>query len=170
MRPNMRLFALAIGGLLGCTSPEQRQAARAVVERSAVSAESAAAARARSLPATGKWDEARLVERLVSAGLAPQAIVAAPGEAYWGVPAIRIRLGNATLEAHVYSDSLARSRVTDGLDSLTIAPKGIEGRYSAPHLLITNNNLAVVLIGGSERHQERVSNALTAGLPSFDIR
>ena len=165
MGPNMRHLALAIIGLVACTSPDERRAQRAAVERAAVSAESAKALVARALPATGMWDEARLVERLVSAGLAPQAIAGATGEAWWRVPVIAFRVGNATLRAYVYADSAARRRVTDALDTLSLAPHGTPGPYSLPHLLITNNNIAAVLIGGSERQQERVSNALMAGLP-----
>ena len=157
-------------GLASCTSPEERRAERAVVQRTAVSAESAKAAVARSLPATGQWDEPHLVERLVSAGLAPQAIAGARGEGWWRAPVRSYRVGNATLYVFLYTDSTARRRVTDGLDSLTIAPKGAVGSYMLPHLLITNNNLAAVLEGGSERQQERVSNALLAGLPPSDKR
>jgi len=166
----MRQFLLVFIGLAACTSPEERRAQRAAVERTAVSAESARAMVARSLPATGKWDEPHLVERLVSAGLAPQAIAGVKGEDYWRAAVLAYRVGNATLYAYVYPDSAARRQVTDALDTLTIAPKGATGPYPIPHLLITNNNLAAVLVGGSERHQERVSNALLAGLPSSDNR
>jgi hypothetical protein len=166
----MRQSLLVIIGLVSCTSPDERKAQRASVERSAVSAESATAVVARSLPVTGKWDEPHLVERLVSAGLAPQAVAGAKGEDYWRAPVLTYRVGSATLHAYVYPDSAARRKVTDALDTLTIAPHGAPGPYPIPRLLITNNNLAAVLVGGSERHQERVSNALLAGLPSSDKR
>ena len=135
-----------------------------------MSAESARAAVARSLPATGKWDEPHLVERLVSAGLAPQALAGGRGEDYWQVPVLQYRVGNATLHAYIYPDSAARRRITNGLDTLTAAPTGTAGPYPLPRLLISNNNLAAVLVGGTERHQERVSNALLAGLSSSEKR
>jgi hypothetical protein len=165
MRSNMRHLALVMIGLAGCTSPDERRAQRASVERTAVSAESVKAAVARSLPATGLWDEPHLVERLVSAGLAPQAVTGARGEEYWRVPVLSYHVGSATLYAYVYADSVARRRVTDGLDTLTLAPKGLASPYPLPRIPIFNNNLAAVLVGGSERQQERVSNALLAGLP-----
>lgn len=174
MRPNMRQLSLAIiglaAGLVSCASPEERRTQRAAVERSAVSAESAKAAVARSLATTGKWDELQLVERLVSAGLAPQGVVDAKGEDFWRTSVRSYRLGSATLHAYLYPDSLARRLVTDGLDSLAVAPRGVATSYPIPRLLITNNNLAAVLVGGSERHQERVANALMAGLSSSDKR
>jgi hypothetical protein len=82
------------------------------------------------------------------------------------VPPHGYRVGNATLHAFIYADSAARLRVTAALDSLTAAPRGTTSPYGLPRILIVNNNLAAVLVGGSERQQERVSLALTAGLPA----
>lgn len=141
------------------------QAARVVI-----AAESARAAMAASEPTTGKWDDPHLVERLVRSGLAPQALPREKGERYWGVPVSAYRLGSATLYAYIYTDSIARRRVTDGLDSLTGAPRGAPSPYPHPHVLVLNNNLAAVLVGGSERQQERVTLALTAGLPVSSVR
>lgn len=70
------------------------------------------------------------------------------------------------VHAYLNADSAARRPATGGLDSLHLAPKGVASPYPFPRLLIVQNNLAAVLIGGSERQQERVSLALTAGLPA----
>jgi PAS domain S-box-containing protein len=141
-----------------------------LVARSAIAAESAKAAAAAALPATSVWDEAHLVERLVQAGLAPQALAAEKAAAHWRVPVHAYRVGTATLHAFIYPDSVARHRVTDGLDSLTAAPKSVASPYPLPRLLILHNNLAAVLVGGTERQQERVSLAITAGLPGPNAR
>lgn len=161
---------LVIVLLASCTSAAEKRERDAAAARTAIAAESAKAAVAASEPATGKWDDGHLVERLVRSGLAPRALPRERGERYWGVPVLAYRVGSATLYAYVYADSTARRRVTDGLDSLAAAPKGTPSPYAAPHLLIVQNNLAAVLVGGSERQQERVSLALVAGLPVSTVR
>ena len=163
---NMRFRAVAVIGLAAsCASPADRKEREATVARTAVAAESAQAAIAATLPVTGRWDEPHLVERLVRAGLAPQAVAGERAEPYWGVPVVAFRVGRATLQAFIYPDSIARHRVTDGLDSTTSAPKGIASPYALPRILILQNNVAAVLVGGTEQQQERVSLALAAGLP-----
>jgi len=157
---------VVIAVLAGCASPAEKKERDATAARSAVATESAKAVVAAGLPATGKWDEAHLVERLVQSGLAPQAVPAEKSPRFWGVPVHAYRLGAATLYAFLYADSSARRRVTDALDSLSLAPRGSASPYPLPHLLIVQNNLAAVLVGGNERQQERVLLALTAGLPS----
>ena len=166
MQMNMRFAAVAAISLAAaCVAPVDRKGREATVARSAVAAESAEAAIAATLPVTGRWDEPHLVERLVRAGLAPQALAVEKAEAYWGVPVVAFRVGRATLHAFIYSDSIARHRVTDGLDSTAVAPKGIVSSYALPRLLILQDNLAAVLVGGTEQQQERVALALSAGLP-----
>ena len=150
--------------LTACTSPEQEKAQRAAAEQHAV--ESTAATAAQVAPtATGRWDAPQLVNRLVRAGLAPQAIAGEAPAAYWSAPALAYHVGAATLYAYIYADSLARRRITDGLDSLTLAPKGRAGSYAVPHTLIVQNNLAVVLVGANDRKLEQVALAIGAGLP-----
>lgn len=151
--------------LAACSSPAERRDREATAARAAVASESARAAAAAALPVTGKWDEPHLVERLVQSGLAPQAATE-KSPRYWGVPVHAYRLGSATLHAYLYPDSSARRRATAALDSLSIAPAGSPSPYPLPRLLIVQNNLAAVLVGGNERQQERVSLAITAGLPS----
>ena len=120
---------------------------------------------AATTPSTGKWDEAHLAERLVNSGLAPQALTGLKSANYWGVPLHGWRLGYDTLYAYIYPDSLARRRVTDGLDTLTLAPRGSKGPFGVIKVLVAQNNLAAVLVGGTERQQERVTLAIRAGLP-----
>jgi hypothetical protein len=115
--------------------------------------------------ATGLWDEPQLVNRLVRAGLAPQSIKGEAPVAYWNAPVLTYHVGTATLYAYIYPDSAARRRVTNGLDSLTLAPKGNTGSYAVPHALVVQNNLAVVLVGANDRKQEQVALAIGAGLP-----
>jgi hypothetical protein len=161
LAPAILLAAIACG-----PSAAERKEQAQLVARTAISAESTKAAVAATAPSTGKWDEAHLVERLVRSGLAPQAVEHAKGEASWGTAVHAYRVGNATLYAYIYPDSIARRRALSTLDTLTLAPRGAPSPYPDPHILILQNNLAAVLVGGSDRQQERVSLALTAGLAS----
>lgn len=163
--PVTALLSALFCSLSSCTSPEARKEREAKAARSAVAAESAKAAVAAATPTGGKWDEAHLVERLVRAGLAPQALPKEKGQAYWGVSLAAYRVGRATLYAYIYPDSAARLRATAGLDTLTAAPAGQASPFEQPRILIRQNNLAAVLVGGSDRQQDRVSLAIGAGVP-----
>jgi hypothetical protein len=159
------LVPALVAVLAACTSTAEKQARADQAARVAIAAESSTAARAASIPSTGKWDEPHLVERLVRAGLAPRAKRDEKGEAYWKVPVLAYQVGPALLYAYVYRDSLARRAVVATLDTVTAAPRGAVGPYPLRHVLITQNNLAAVLVGGSDTEQERVTLALEAGLP-----
>ena len=158
------IVALVTALAVACSSPEEKRAREATTARAAVAAESARAVVASSLPATSVWDEPHLVQRLVQSGLAPQAVTDAKPESYWQVPVLVYRVGNATLHAYLYRDSTSRRKIVGTLDTLTLAPPGTPSPYVIPRLLIVQNNLAAVLVGGSARQQERVSLAIGAGL------
>jgi hypothetical protein len=163
------LFVIAIAAS-ACTSAADEQAKAERKARTAMAAESTVAASAAALPSSGKWDEPHLVERLVRAGLAPQARPAEKAEAFWKEPLLAYKVGYAMLHVYLYPDSLARRAVVATLDTLQIAPRGTTGVYAVPHILIVQNNLAAVLVGGSEAQQERVRLALEAGLPASSHR
>ena len=110
--------------------------------------------------------EPHLVERLVRAGLAPQAMRDQKGDEYWKVPVLAYQVGPSILYVYLYADSLARRAVTSTLDTLMAAPPGRSDVYPLRHILILQNNLAAVMVGGSDTQQERVRLALEAGLPA----
>ena len=162
----MRLIAIVVSlGGLACDPPKPKKGPPGPAEQTAMAAEAKVARAAAALPSSGKWDEAHLVQRLVNSGLAPQALTGLKSQAYWGAPLRSWRLGYDTLYAYIYPDSFARRRVTDGLDTLTLAPRGSKGPFGVMKVLVTQNNLAAVLVGGSVRQQERVALAIRAGLP-----
>jgi hypothetical protein len=152
--------------LAACAPSADKQAKVEQAARTAIAAESTVAAAAASLPSTGKWDEPHLVERLVRAGLAPQARPAEKGEKYWKAPLFAYQVGGAMLHVYLYRDSLARKAVVATLDTVQAAPPGTTGVYPLRHILIVQNNLAAVLVGGNDAQQERVRLALEAGLPA----
>ena len=149
-----------------CAPAADQQAKVEQAARTAIAAESSTAAVAASIPSTGKWDEPHLVERLVRAGLAPQALHDQKAEAYWKAPLLAYQLGPSMLHAYIYSDSMARKAVSSTLDTVMAAPPGRAGVYPLRHILILQNNLAAVMVGGSDTQQERVRLAIEAGLPA----
>jgi len=159
-----RLACLAC--LAGCANSGAEKAKAVAAARSAIeaSAEQAASATATAVT-TGLWDEPHVVERLVRAGLAPQALASEKGTPNFRVPGIVYQLGSSRLTVYIYPDSVARRAVTSVLDTTALGPKPVQGEPIVLHQMISQNNLAAVLIGGSERQQERVSLALSAGLP-----
>jgi hypothetical protein len=162
----MRAVLLALAVVSACSPSTEKPARVEQAARAAIAAESSVAAAAAVTPSTGKWDEPHLVERLVNAGLAPRAMHDQKGEDYWKVPVLAYQLGRNTLHVYLYADSLARRAVTAALDTLTAAPRGRSDVYPPRHILIVQNNLAAVMVGGTDTQQERVRLALEAGLPA----
>lgn len=167
MRPLLVVLAIAAAA---CTSAADEQAKAELKASTAMAAESTVAAAAASIPSSGKWDEAHLVERLVRTGLAPQARPAEKAQAFWKAPLLAYKVGYGMLHVYIYPDSLARRAVVATLDTVQIAPRGQQAVYATPHILIVQNNLAAVLVGGSEAQQERVRLALEAGLAAATHR
>jgi hypothetical protein len=156
------LFAVS---LCACESAADKQTRETKAAQAAISTESAKAHEAAALPLTDKWDEPHLVQRLVRAGLAPQAAKDEKGQAFWKVPVRAYHVGPNMLYVYLYADSTARLAVTSTLDTLTAMPRGQTSPYEGRHVLIKQNNLAAVMVGGTDAQQERVSLALEAGLP-----
>ena len=160
----MRTFLLlSLVALAACESEASKQARAQQRAQVAVSADSTKASVGR--PLTDRGDEAHVVQRLVRAGLAPQAAPELKGEKYWSVPVHAFRVGPNTLYVYLYADSMARRSVTSALDTVTLAPRGVATPYEARHILIVQNNLAAVMVGGTDAQQERVRLNLEAGLP-----
>jgi hypothetical protein len=167
MADNMRVALVAFTVVISaCTSSSEKQARVEQAARTAMAAESTTAAAAAAMPETGKWDVPHLVERMVRAGLAPQALHDQKAEAFWKAPLVAYQIGPSMLHVYFYPDSLARKAVTSTLDTLLAAPPGSAGVYPLRHILIMQNNLAAVMVGGSDTQQERVRLAIEAGLPA----
>jgi hypothetical protein len=163
MRAALLVVTVAVAA---CSSAGDKQVQAQHAASAAIAAESTAAAVAASIPSTGKWDEPHLVERLVRAGLAPQALHDQKGEDYWKAPLLAYQVGPSVLNVYLYADSIARKRVTSALDTVMAAPPGRAMVYPMRHILIVQNNLAAVMVGGTDTQQERVRLAIEAGLPA----
>ena len=138
-------------------------------EIKAVSAESATAAAVQARPLSPLWDVDRAAERLFRAGIAPRRITPAPDVPSYFATATSsaaFHVGrDGEVRVYMFADSAARRRVTEALDTRTAAPRGTSNPWEDRPLLIVAQNLAAVMIGGSDQLRERVQLALEAGLP-----
>lgn len=157
------VIALA-AAVAACESAEEKRARLAAASRTRVEAAEAKASAASGAPSNGLWSDAALTKRLVDAGLAPQRFDSVKALPWMGAPVIAYRLGAATLAAYVYHDSIARRQIAARLDSVTLAPAGIESPWGQPRQLVQNNNLLAVVVGGTDRQRDRIVTALAAGL------
>jgi hypothetical protein len=149
-----------------CGDPEATRAAEQQAVRQEMAAAETTARRAAALPSDGLWTEVHLMDRLVRAGVAPRANPAPAPDAPWmrGEP-LRLLAGGSTVYAWIFPDSTARRAVTDGLDALTATPAGRTPPFPLPMLMVTNNNLLIVISGGRLVNHERITLAVQAGLP-----
>jgi len=146
-----------------CTSEDPR-AVRAATERRGVETVAQEVRAAPRAPATGKWDQTTLTQRLINAGLAPRPDDSLPSHPDYRVKPVAYRLGKAHLLAWIFADSVARRAVSATIDTLTAIPRGQPSPWAEPPVFVTQNNLIAVIVGGSDRQRERIRLALEAGL------
>jgi hypothetical protein len=145
-------------------STEDPRAVRAAKERRGVETVAQEVRTAPRSPATGKWDQPTLTQRLINAGLAPRPDDSLPSHPDYRVKPVAYRLGKAHLLAWIFADSAARKLVSATIDTLTAIPKGQSSPWAEPPVFVTQNNLIAVIVGGSDRQRERIRLALEAGL------
>lgn len=163
------VVAVALAAVISACGGEARREEAARTERTAIAQAESSVAKVAALPATGLWSEARVLERLVRAGVAPRPIEEArEGPEWMRRRPVVFAAGGGEVWAWVYPDSSARRAVTDALDPATAAPPGKVPPFAAPMIFVMQNNLAAVITGGSGTNQERVALALQAGLPVSD--
>jgi hypothetical protein len=134
----------------------------------AIRAESAAASAAAARAPSESWDVEAVSERLVRAGVAPRRIDPAPEAPEFLAHTITaaFALGrDGELRVFIFPDSGARRRVTGRFDPVTATPRGADFHWPRTPLLIVQQNLAAIMMGGTEALRERVQLALEAGLP-----
>ena len=111
------------------------------------------------------WSPCLLRKALENAGLAPQEedSVHYP---FLKTGGRRWRLGRAELQTFVYKSAEALQKDLAGLDTVTGQPKSGHDRvdWSRPPATIVSRNLMAFLVGGTERHDERIRLALEAGV------
>jgi hypothetical protein len=121
-------------------------------------------------PRTGLWRPCSLEHRLQLAGLRPVRLDTVP-EAEARIPGLDAptvvwRTGSRTIRVAFFADSAAARAAFAGLDSAAAAPRGgAIPAWPAPPTVFRGANAVVLLVGGSARQIERLSDAVHAGPP-----
>lgn len=117
-------------------------------------------------PRTGKWARCSVEKRLEQSGFVVRPVPGdAPRRAGFSVAPLVYRLGKSTLEVFIYPDEASLSRDIAKLDTVTAAPRGSAGNWSAVPTFVRSGNLAAVFLSDNATQAERLTLALTAGAP-----
>jgi len=80
---------------------------------------------------------------------------------YMSVPGIALDLGgSAAVQVFLYGDAAARGADTDSLDVSRGAPRGASVPWRGPATLVTDNNMAAIVVTSDQALRARISDAL----------
>lgn len=80
---------------------------------------------------------------------------------YMSVPGTALDLGgSAAVQIFLYGDAAARGADTDSLDVTRGAPRGASVPWRGPATLVTDNNMAAIVVTGDQALRTRISDAL----------
>lgn len=80
---------------------------------------------------------------------------------YMSVPGTALDLGGSVMvQVYLYGDAAARGADTDSLDVSRAAPRGGSVPWRGPATLVTDNNMAAIVLTGDEALRSRISSAL----------
>ncbi|MBK8248785.1 MAG: hypothetical protein IPK85_15490 [Gemmatimonadetes bacterium] len=115
----------------------------------------------------GLWQWCSVLDRLDRAGvvLTPRDSVPVNDLLHGQRRTFTVGAGEDELHVFLYESDAARRQDTGAIDSATVSPKGERRSYRVQPLLVTSNNLAALVFTMNERTSERLSLALSAGLP-----
>jgi hypothetical protein len=81
--------------------------------------------------------------------------------AFMSVPGTELDLGNSvTVQIYLYGDAAARGTDTDRLDPARAAPPTVAVPWRTPAMLVTDNNMAAIVLTGDPAARARISDAL----------
>jgi hypothetical protein len=109
---------------------------------------------------------ASLEKRLDLQGMVPRRLPDTVRHAFLAVPGAHYQLGNAELQAFVYESPAALAADVARLDTVTVSPPGSPVQWPTKATLITNANLAAILLSENTIQIERVQRAIMAGTGS----
>ena len=118
-------------------------------------------------PLVGDWKLCSVEDRLKRAGLVIERLPDSASYDFLHTSGVRYRVGAGDDEVHVFVYPTVQARIADTgkLDSVTLSPRGERRSYRVTPLLVTSANLAAIVFTLNERTSERLSLALSAGLP-----
>ena len=114
----------------------------------------------------GRWTIASLEKRLDLQGMVPRRLPDTVRHAFVSIPGTAYQLGNAELQVFLYRDAPALAADIARLDTVTVGPPGAPAPWVRKATLITNANLAAILLSENALQIERVQRAIMAGTGS----
>ena len=114
-------------------------------------------------PVSNAWSVEVVEERLREAGVVAHALPpAGSSHIFMSIPARTYHLdGGDELQVFLYADSAARALDTGKLDPRRVAPANMMIKWRAQPSLITDGNLAAIVITNDEARRQRVHGALS---------
>jgi len=112
------------------------------------------------------WSAGSLEKRLDLQGMAPRRLPAPVHHSFLAVPGTAYQLGNAELQVFIYEDAAAVARDVRRLDTVSVSPLSGPVQWPKKATLVTNANLAAILLSENPLQIERVQRALMAGTGS----
>ncbi len=166
-----RQFVAGMALLLSAACAGDGNAIDSLRADSAARAVAGAPARARSGPPTdagvnGLWTIPSLEKRLDLQGMVPRRRAEPVRHPFMSVQGTAYQLGNADLQVFIYESADALARDVRGIDTVTVAPHSAPVQWPAKATIITNSNLAAILLSDNAVQVERVQKALMAGTGS----
>ena len=80
---------------------------------------------------------------------------------YMSVPGTALDLGGvATVQVYLYGDAAARGADTDKLDPTRAAPRGANVAWRSPATLVSDNNMAAIVLTADPAVRTRIADAL----------
>ena len=160
-------FLVAAGLVAACDGRAPEQGATDTAAKVAPTTPAQASVADTGCPLIGDWRLCSVEDRLKRAGLVVERLPDSVAYDFLQVSGVRYRVGAGDDEVHVFIYPTAQARIDDTgtLDSLTLSPRGERRSYRVTPLLVTSANLAAVVFTLNERTSERLSLALSAGLP-----
>ena len=108
------------------------------------------------------WTIERLESRLRDAGITAAPRPPTGNHIFMSIPARPYQLDDGDdLQVFIYPDSAKRAGDTDRLDTNRVAPPNMMIKWRARPSLITNDNLAAIVITNDEARRQRVHDALS---------
>ena len=174
MSPNPRQCRHAAGALviaIAACSSDAGPAEDSAADSARASSEAPAAAAAPSGPPTdagtdGLWTMASLEKRLDLQGMVPRRMPDSVRHGFLTIPGTVYQLGNAELQVFLYEDARALAADIGKLDTITVSPPASPVPWPRKATLITNANLAAILLSENALQIERVQRAIMAGTGS----
>jgi hypothetical protein len=161
------LAAAALLAVAACSSGEPpADSARGGTAGASASVPTTGGGAATDAGTNGLWNAASLEKRLDLQGMAPRRLPDPVQHTFLSETGTAYQLGNAELQVFIYDDAAAVARDVARLDTLTVSPPAAPVQWPRKATLITNANLAAILLSENPLQIERVQRALMAGTGS----